>query len=239
MKTESRIRKTIWTIASGLLVLALTTAALVAVPTTPAYADDGTPPSGEGSRDRGTRLEKALEREKNWLSRQTDNLGRAEAGADKLAGLIEQAKANGVDTGDLEAALAQFRGQVGSARHTHDEADAILDAHAGFNGGGKVTDAAQALETVKSAGSAVREAARGDGGRGQGPACIGPGLARGAPATAAVGGAGRRVAPLVMVRRLILARMTTRHDPWLCHGSRRALDRRSAQGNPAIGGSDP
>ena len=36
------------------------------------------------------------------------------------------------------------------AHHSHDEAAAILDAHAGFNGGGKVTDAAQALETVKS-----------------------------------------------------------------------------------------
>ncbi len=160
MKTDSRIRKTIWTIASGLLVLALTAAAFVAVPATPAYADDGTPPSAERSRDRGTWLEKALEREKDWLARQSDNLAKAEAGADKLAGLIEQAKANGVDTSDLEAALAQFRGQIGSAKHAHDEAAAILDAHAGFNGGGKVTDAAQALETVKSAGSALREAAR-------------------------------------------------------------------------------
>jgi len=160
MRTISRIRKMIWATASGLLVIALTAAAFVAVPATPAYADEGQPPSAERSRDRGTRLEKALEREKDWLSRQSDNLAKADAGADKLAGLIEQAKANGVDTSDLEAALAKFRGQIGSAEHAHDEAAAILDAHAGFNGGGKVTDAEQALETVKSAGSALREAAQ-------------------------------------------------------------------------------
>jgi hypothetical protein len=160
MRTNSRVRKTIWTIASGMLVLALTAAAFVAAPTMPAYADDGTPPSGERSRDRGTRLEKALEREKDWLARQGENLAKAEAGADKLAQLIEKAKANGVDTSDLEAALAQYKGQLARAGHSHDEAAAILDAHAGFNGGGKVTDAAQALETVKSAGSALREAAQ-------------------------------------------------------------------------------
>ncbi len=160
MHTISRIRKMIWATASGLLVLALTATAIVAVPATPAYADEGQPPSAERSRDRGTRLEKALEREKDWLARQGDNLAKAEAGADKLAGLIEKAKANGVDTGDLEAALAQFKGQMARAHHSHDEAAAILDAHAGFNGGGKVTDAAQALETVKSAGSALREAAQ-------------------------------------------------------------------------------
>jgi hypothetical protein len=160
MNTNSRIRKTIWTIASGLLVLALTAAAFVAAPATPAYADDGTPPSGERSRDRGALLERAFEREKDWLARQGDNLAKAEAGADKLAELIEKAKANGVDTSELETALAHFLGQIARAQHSHDEAAAIIDAHAGFNGGGKVTDAAQALETVKGAGKALREAAQ-------------------------------------------------------------------------------
>jgi hypothetical protein len=160
MHTNSRVRKTIWTIASGLLVLALTAAAFVIAPATTAYADDSTPPSGERSRGRGALLERALEREVDWLARQGDNLAKAEAGADKLAELIEKAKANGVDTSELEAALAHFKGQVARAHHSHDEAAAILDAYAGFNGGGKVTDAAQALETVKSAGSALREAAQ-------------------------------------------------------------------------------
>ncbi len=154
MNTHSRIRKTIWTIASGLLVLALTAAMFVAVPATTAYADDGTPPSGERSRDRGALLERAFEREKDWLARQGDNLAKAEAGADKLAELIEKAKANGIDTSELETALAQFKGQMARAEHTHDEAAAIIDAHAGFNGGGKVTDAAQALE-LRQAGPAV------------------------------------------------------------------------------------
>jgi len=160
MNTNSRIRKTVWTIASGLLVLALTAAAFVAAPATTAHADDGTPPSGERSRDRGALLERAFVREKDWLARQDDNLAKAEAGGDNLAELIEKAKANGVDTSDLETALAQFKGQLARAGQSHDEADAIIDAHAGFNGGGKVTDAAQALETVKGAGNALREAAQ-------------------------------------------------------------------------------
>jgi len=161
MHTNSRVGKTIWTIASGLLVLALTAAAFVAAPAPPAFADDGTPPSGERSRGRGALLERAFEREVDWLARQGDNLARAEAGADKLAELIEKAQANGVDTRELETALANYKGQLARAGQSHDEAAAILDAHAGFNGGGKVTDAAQALETVKSAGSALREAAQG------------------------------------------------------------------------------
>ena len=158
MKTISRTRKWLWTAASALLVLALTAAAFVVVPAAPAYADEEDPPSAERSRDRGTLLERALEREKDWLSRQTDNLSRAGAAGDKLGELIENAKSRGVDTGDLEAALAQFERQLAAAEESHEKAAAILDAHAGFNGGGKVTDQEQARETVKTAGAALRDA---------------------------------------------------------------------------------
>jgi hypothetical protein len=40
----------------------------------------------------------------------------------------------------------------------HEEAAAIIDAHAGFNGGSKVTDQERAMETVKSAQAALRDA---------------------------------------------------------------------------------
>jgi len=160
MKTISRTRKMLWTAASGLLVVALTAAAFVAVPAAPAYADDGTPPTPERSRDRGARLEQVFEREKDWLSRQSDNLGKAGAASQKLSGLIEKAKANGVDVSSLEAALATFESQIAVAGQQHEEAAAIIDAHSGFNGGGKVTDPDLALETVKSAGGALREAAQ-------------------------------------------------------------------------------
>jgi len=160
MKTISRTRKWLWTAASGLLVLALTAAAFVVVPAAPAYADEEDPPSAESSRDRGTRLERAFEREKDWLSRQSDNLARAGTAADKAGELIEKAKERGVDTGALEAALAKFEGQLAAAEDSHEEAAAIIGAHAGFNGGGKVIDQEQALETVKSAGAALRDAMR-------------------------------------------------------------------------------
>jgi len=149
----------LWRVASVALAGALVAGALLVVPAVPAYADEGTPPGPERSRDRGERLERVFEREQDWLERQADNLGKAEAVADKLGGLIEKAKANGVDTGDLEAALASFEAAIGGAKRSHEQAAAIIAAHAGFNGGGKVTDPDQALETVKSAGAALRQAA--------------------------------------------------------------------------------
>jgi len=153
------ISRTLWKAASVAMVIALVGTAFVAAPAVPAFAEEGAPPAPERSRDRGERLEQAFEREQDWLERQAGNLDKAEAVAEKLGGLIEKAKANGVDTGDLETALAAFEASIAQARQAHDEAAAIIDAHAGFNGGGKVTDAAQALETVKSAGAALREAA--------------------------------------------------------------------------------
>jgi hypothetical protein len=159
MKTISRTRKWLWAVASGLLALALTAAAFVAVPAAPAYADEEDPPSADSSRDGSILLERAFEREKDWLSRQGNNLARGGTAADKLGALIEKAKAHGVDTGDLEAALAQFEGRLAAAEASHDKADAIIGAHAGFNGGGKVTDLEQARETVKSARDALRDGA--------------------------------------------------------------------------------
>ena len=158
MKTISRTRKWLWTAASALLVLALTAAAFVVVPAPPAFADEEDPPSAERSRDRGTLLERAFEREKDWLARQSDNLARAATSADKLEELIGKAKDRDIDTGDLDAALAQFKGQLAAAEKSHEAAEAILDARAGFNGGGKVIDQEQALETVTRARDALREA---------------------------------------------------------------------------------
>ncbi len=156
MKNAMRI---LWKTVGLLTAMALVAGAFLVLPAAPAYADEGTPPGAERGKDRGERLEWAFEREQDWLERQAANLGKANAVADKLGELIAKAKANGVDTGDLEAALASFESAIGAAKRSHDEAAAILDAHVGFNGGGKVTDPDPALETVKSAGAALRQAA--------------------------------------------------------------------------------
>lgn len=158
MTTISPIHKWLVGAFSGLLVLALTAGAFVIIPAAPAYAETEDPPQAERSRDRGTLLEQAFEREKDWLDRQGNNLDRAAAAADRLGNLIEKVKAHGVDTGDLESALGAFERQLASAEAAHDQAAAILAAHAGFNGGGKVTDPEQARETVRRAGAALREA---------------------------------------------------------------------------------
>ncbi len=168
MMVNSRSRKWLWTMVGGLLVLALTAAAFLVVPAAPAYADEEDPPAPERSRDRGELLEQAFEREKDWLARQSDNLAKAGGAGDKLGELIEKAKDRGLDTADLEAALAQFQAGLASAQASHDEAAAIIDAHAGLYGGGMVTVPDQARETVKSAGAALREAMQMLKGAGQG-----------------------------------------------------------------------
>jgi hypothetical protein len=71
MKTIPRTQKWLWTLASGLVVLALTAAAFVFRPGAPAFADEEDPPSAERSRDRGTLLERAFD------ARRTGSLARA------------------------------------------------------------------------------------------------------------------------------------------------------------------
>jgi hypothetical protein len=156
MKNPTRI---LWKTAGLLTAMALVAGSFLVLPAAPAYADEGTPPNPERGKERGERLERFFEREQDWLERQAGNLGKADAVADRLGELIEKAKANGVDTGDLEAALASFESAIGGAKRSHEKAAAIIAAHAGFNGGGKVTDPEQAIETVKSAGAALRQAA--------------------------------------------------------------------------------
>jgi hypothetical protein len=54
--------------------------------------------------------------------------------------------------------LAESERELTAAEQTHDEAAALIDAHLGFNAGGKVIDRQQALETVRNARAALREA---------------------------------------------------------------------------------
>jgi hypothetical protein len=58
----------------------------------------------------------------------------------------------------LESALVEYRAALSEARAEHESAAAILASHAGFDDGGKVTDAQSARQTLESARKALNDA---------------------------------------------------------------------------------
>jgi hypothetical protein len=94
------------------------------------------------------------------LGHQSERFPKLEERTGKIRARIDELKGRGKDTSALEAALASYEGKVGEAQVLHDEAVATLSTHTGFDADGKVTDAAAARETLKSAGEKMREAHR-------------------------------------------------------------------------------
>lgn len=103
-------------------------------------------------------LEYALKREQLRLTGQQDRLDLARQGAADAQSLIDELSDRGKDTSKIQAALDTFKTQIETAQTAHDEAKQILDAKAGFDANGKVTDAEQARETLQNARQAMEEA---------------------------------------------------------------------------------
>ncbi len=103
-------------------------------------------------------LEKALQREKQWLTTQEGQIQKASDASKKVLDLIDQAKAKGQDTSALESALAVFQSQLASAQAAHQTASDLLDSHAGFDANGKVTDRVAARQTVLEARQSLADA---------------------------------------------------------------------------------
>ena len=138
-----------WSI--GFLILI---AVLVLGVTTPALAQDN-PARPTPS---GVNLELFYARELLVADRQAEALSRAGGAITRVEDLITRLQSEGFDTADLETALAAYRSGIAAAQSAHDEAAAILSTHAGFDGDGHVTNLAQALDTVRTAGQSLREA---------------------------------------------------------------------------------
>jgi hypothetical protein len=117
-----------------------------------AYADDGEQPDPGSPGDRiDERLETFLERLNEWHAIQDENLGKANNAIDRVEELLAKAEDLGIDTSEIQALMPDLYAAVGRAGSAHDSAGEILDEHAGFNGGGKVKDRQQAIETLRSA----------------------------------------------------------------------------------------
>jgi hypothetical protein len=159
MKTLGLGKRLMLILAGGITVLAMTGAAFVAGPALPAFADEGTPTpqAAAGPKDRGAALERIYAREQEWLKKQAGVLSKVDQIAGKVQTMIDNLKSKGVDVTKLQAALNAFESQVAKAQGFHDQAAGILGAHAGFGPKGEVIDRALALQTVKDAGSALRQ----------------------------------------------------------------------------------
>lgn len=136
---------------------ALLAAAVIAVPSAPALADPAPPASAAPVRAQGERLEKLFQTELKRLEAEEKQLARAGEVAARVQEKIDNLKSRGRDTSELEAALAGFKAGVAEAQSFHDTAKGILDARAGFDSNGKVTDTEKARQTVRTAGKAERQ----------------------------------------------------------------------------------
>lgn len=142
---------------------AMTAVLALAAPLSSALAVDP-PADREISNER---LEKIWARELEAYNRLGGKFERSDEFVEKVQGLIDKAAENGRDVSAVQAALDAFEAAVGNARPIYESAREIINAHAGFDENGKVTDAAQAKETVRALGDKLKEIKSAMGGTGR------------------------------------------------------------------------
>jgi hypothetical protein len=165
-------------ITKFMLVLAIAAIAIGALPTA-AYAapafDDPQPGQGNDKEQRlAHRLEDAFARQQERYNRALEMQAKTGEMITRVQGLIDKANAQGLDASAVQSALDAFKAALPNAKTALDQVGASLNAHAGFDDKGKVTDLKTAAETVKSirqgfasahealggSGKALREAVR-------------------------------------------------------------------------------
>ncbi|MGD2162547.1 MAG: hypothetical protein PVH60_11515 [Anaerolineales bacterium] len=146
-----------FTLFSAALLAMLILSAFVGVDV--AHADEGvTPDPGPYSNRVDERLEAILEKLNEWYAIQDENLDKANNAIPRIEQLLEKAEQSGIDTSKIQALMPELYAAVGRAESSHATAGEILDEHTGFNGGGKVKDRQQALETLRSAHKSLESA---------------------------------------------------------------------------------
>jgi hypothetical protein len=121
----------------------------------PTRAATRAPRSGEQA---DQELTFTLQRERNWLQRQTLHLNQANALIQKTQEVLNKAQAKGVDTTELSNALEVFKTQVAASQVSHDQAASLLNAKNGFDANNAVVDRQAAHQTLLDARNALREA---------------------------------------------------------------------------------
>jgi hypothetical protein len=148
------------------MILAVMTVALVfaAFPVTSAYAQDENPPKAELTNEK---LEKVWAREMQAYERLGKVFSDIDGTISKLQARLDKASENGKDVTALQSALDAFESALASAKPTYDGMSGLINAHAGFDADGKVTNAEQAKSTVKEVGTKLKEVKDAMGGTGK------------------------------------------------------------------------
>jgi hypothetical protein len=120
----------------------------------PLYADNSGPTSTTSiTKHQATnaQLEKAYQGELKELGVQQTHLNEANTLAAAVQSQIDKLNTAGRDTSSLATALSTFQSQIATAQSAYDAAGSILDAHAGFDANGHVTDPVLARQTATDA----------------------------------------------------------------------------------------
>ena len=139
------------------MILAVMTADLVfaAFPVTSAFAQGENPaPMGEVSNEK---LEKAWARQLNIYERLGNGFDGLDAQIAKFQERIDKAASKGKNVTALQSALDAFEAASKTAQPIYDSIESIVNAHAGFDADGKVTDAEQAKSTLQEVGAKLKE----------------------------------------------------------------------------------
>lgn len=141
----------------GLAACAIIAAGVGAIPAGPVFAAPEPPAATAPAQVQGERLERLLKREQRRLEYEQRRLAHANERAGRIQQRIDTLKSQGKDTAKLEAALANFKKAIATAQTHFDTAKRILDAKAGFDANGKVTNVDQARTTLRDTARAERQ----------------------------------------------------------------------------------
>jgi DNA repair exonuclease SbcCD ATPase subunit len=155
-------KRSLWRLAGNLALAGLVVSSMLLASAAPTRAaGEAIPPPQEASAESANpRLERVYQRLLRAAEAQARHLEQAGQAAQRAQEWIDKLAEEGKDVGELQAALADFEAALAEAQGFHQEAQATLEAHAGFDDQGQVTDRTQALETVRAAGRALRDAHR-------------------------------------------------------------------------------
>ncbi len=146
----------VWFKKSAVLALVLALG-LAALPLAPVYAaGNAQDEDPQVARWQARRLEWIWSRQQRLYERAGNLFNFADKVVEKSQILIDKVREKGLDVTSLEEALAVYEQSIADARTLYDSGQAVIAAHAGFDADGKVTDPAQARETI----DALREITR-------------------------------------------------------------------------------
>jgi len=154
-------------IVMGVLVAAL---GLAGLPLAGAYAAAplATPTPVPGSTAPGNaRLERVFARQGRVIQRLGKLYDQYDQGFPRIQKLLDRARARGLDASAVQAALDAFKTALLNNRAAYNQAKALVDAHAGFDAAGQVTDAPTARTTTQSLRAALKQFHTGLAGTGQ------------------------------------------------------------------------